>query len=129
MHRQWQRFQGKPNKFRRDTPHVTLSTKGVILMNMIAYELAGRPSHVALLYDKQYAVIGLEAAGPSEAGIFPVNLRAKGRTAYICASPFCRHHQIKVDRTMAFNKVEVEKGVLILDLTSLTAVGKGGIKV
>lgn len=129
MHRQWLRFQGKPNKFRRDTPHVTLSTKGVILMNMIAYEAFGRPEQVALLYDKQNAAIGLESEPAPEDVTFPVNLRAKGRTAYICANPFCRHHQIRVDRTMAFNKVSVEKGVLILDLTSLTAVGKGGIKV
>lgn len=129
MHRQWQRFQGRPNKFRRDTPHITLSTKGVILMNMIAYELAGRPGQVALLYDEQNAAIGLESAHASATDTFPVNSRSKGRTAYICASPFCRHHEITVDRTMAFNKVSVEKGVLILDLTSLTAVGKGGIKV
>jgi hypothetical protein len=126
MFRRWERFQGKPNKFRRDTPHVTLSPKGVILMNLIAYELAGNPKTVALLYDKQNGMIGLQPAHGDEPNTFPV--KGKGNTAnrVVHASPFCRHHQIKVDRTMAFNGIENEGGILILDLNTLTAVGMGG---
>lgn len=128
MFRRWERFQGKPNEFRRRGPHVTISSRGVILMNMAAYELAGCPGQVALLYDKQNGVIGLESARTSDANTFPVRTKSvKNRIVH--ASPFCRHHDIRVEQTMAFNRIRQEKGILMLDLNTLTAVGMGGRRI
>lgn len=127
MFRRWERFHGKPNEFKRTVPHVTISRKGVILMNTAAYEMAGRPQRVSLLYDKQHGVIGLERSSLTDANSFPVRVKSK-KNRVIHASPFCRHHDINVERTMAFNTIEIEKGILMLDLNTLTAVGMGGRK-
>lgn len=119
--RRWEKFQGKPNDPRRRTPHVTINQKGTILMNRIAFEMAGAPSQVSLLFDKQHGVIGLQSARTSEPNTFPVRERSGHNNRIINANPFCRHYEINVGRTMAFNKLDVEDGILLLDLNTLTS--------
>lgn len=119
--RRWEKFQGKPNDPRRRAPHVTINQKGTILLNRVAFEMAGAPMQVSLLYDKQQGVIGLQSARTSEPNTFPVRARGTHSNHIINANPFCRHYEINVRRTMAFNKLEFEDGVLILDLNTLTS--------
>ncbi len=43
----------------------------------------------------------------------------------VSASSFCRHHGIKLDRTVKFNTPHVDKDrVLVLDLRATTRIGR-----
>jgi len=125
MRRNWDEFQGSENKFRREDPHVTLSPKGVILMNRIAHQMFGEPSSVRLRYDRSNDSIALKPSDGTAHNDFSVKGKS-GINRVIHASPFCRHHRIMVDRTMVFNVVNVEDDMLVLECGSMTAVGMGG---
>ena len=125
MFRRWKEYQGVPNKFRKDNPHVTLSAKGVILMNMIAFDKMGGPASVTLLYDPASSVIGLKPTEPTAANAFPVKGKDNFRTRVIHAKPFVRHFNIETDRTIAFLTPEIDRdGVMLLDLSATTTVGR-----
>lgn len=119
MYRRWNEFQGVPNKFRTDTPHVTLNQKGVILLNNIAHQAFGAPDLVTLLFDRANGVIGLKPAEPGTPNAFPV--KGKGGWSLVIHSlPFLRHNEIETDKTLTFNGVEADEGVLLLDLATVT---------
>ena len=122
MYRRWNEFQGVPNKYRNDTPHVTMNQKGVILLNNIAHESMGSPEAVVLLYDKTNGIIGLKPVDPGAPNAFPVKGKAKFQNRVIHCKPFFRHHEIETDRTLLFNKVETEEDVLLLDLATVTSI-------
>ena len=125
MMRRWKIYQGVPNKFRKDSPHITLSAKGVILMNNIAFEKMGAPEAVELRYDPANSVIGLKPSEADAANAFPVKGKDNFRTRIIHAKPFIRHFGIETDRTLAFLGTEIDnEGVLLLDLSSTTIVGR-----
>jgi len=124
MYRRWNEFQGAPNKYRKDPPHVTLNEKGVILLNKIAFESFGSPNAVTLLYDRTNGVIGLKPAEPDAPNAFPVKGKQDFQNLVIHGKPFFRHHEIETDRTITFNGVEAEEGILLLDLATVTSVTK-----
>ena len=122
MYRRWTEFNGVPNKFRKDTPHVTLNAKGVILMNRIAHEMFGGPDAVKLFYDKPQGVVGLLPANVDEPNAFPV--KGKSINKIVHAKPFLRHFKIETECTLVFNRVECDDDMLILDLGMTTATGR-----
>ena len=127
MTRRWKIFQGVPNKYRNDNPHVTLNKKGVILMNIIAFERMGSPDAVELRYDPANSLIGLAPTEPDAENAFPVKPKDNFRTRIVHASPFIRHHEIGPDRTVAFLGPEIDRDrTLVLDLTATTAIGRTG---
>jgi len=121
MYRRWSEFQGVPNKFRRDTPHVTISPKGVILLNKIAYGSFGEPAAVHLLYDRSNGTIGLRPCDPALPNAFPVKGKNKECNFLIYGKPFLIHYGVTIDRLVQFNGIETDReGILILDLGSTT---------
>ena len=127
MTRRWKIFQGVPNKYRNDNPHVTLNKKGVILMNIIAYERMGSPEAVELRYDPANSLIGLKPTEPDADNAFPVKPKDNFRTRIVHASPFSRHHEIGPDRTVAFLGPEFDSDrTLVLDRTATTVIGRTG---
>ena len=119
----WEEFQTGPTPPNEDRLHVTLNPKHVILMNGNMYEKLGSPEAVVLLFDKLNSVIGVNPAPKSRTNAFPVTSKTKGRQKMIRATPFCRHHNIKVDKTTAFINADVdEEGVLRLDLKATTPI-------
>ena len=77
----------------RRNPKVTIADYGVIL-NKIAYEVMGKPSHATLGIDKEQGVVGIRKVNanqklrkwPKKARIFELNPR-KGRVRFNC-TPF-----------------------------------------
>ena len=122
MYRRWTEFTGAPNKFRKDTPHVTLSPKGVFLMNRIAHEMFGAPEAVKFFYDKPLGVVGLLPTEVDEPNAFPV--KGKDQNKLVHAKPFLRNFNIETDRTVVFNRVDHDDGMLILDMGMTTAIGR-----
>ena len=124
MIKRWKIYQGVPNKYRKDNPHVTMNKKGVILMNIIAFEKLGSPDVVELRYDPANNLIGLKPTEPDANNAFPVKPKDNFRTRIVHASPFVRHHNIGTDRTVAFLSPEIDRdGTLVLDLSATTVVG------
>ncbi len=124
MYRRWNEFQGAPNKYRNDSPHVTLNEKGVILLNKIAHQAFGSPTAVTLLYDKVNGVVGLKPSEPDAPNAFPVKGKQDFMNLVIHGKPFFRHHEIETDRTVTFNNVATEEDILLLDLATVTSIRK-----
>ncbi len=125
MIRQWEEFEAGPHVRSGERLHVSLSKKGVILLNEKTFEAIGSPAAAALLFDKRNSSIGVRATHIDRKSAFTVKSKPKARHRVIHASTFCRHYGIKVDRTIAFPTAEVDDdGTLILDLHSATMIGR-----
>lgn len=121
---QWEEFPVGPNGL-GEQMHVTLNTKGEIMIGAKAFEKLGRPEAASLLFDKVNSMIGLLPINPSVNNAYPFIKKTKGRHRVLRANRFCRHHGITVERTVAFNKPEVDKeGILVLDLKGTTGLGR-----
>lgn len=117
----WERFRGGATKPRRDRVHVTLSDKGVLLMNRKVFDMLGSPKAAVLLFNRSDCRIGISPAHPQLADAFPV----KEKTNYwiINAAPFCRHFGISMDKTEAFVEPDLGKdGILRLNLSNTVSV-------
>lgn len=125
MLRRWDEFFGGPNVPSDGRMHVTLNAKGIILLNPKAFEKLGRPTSAILLYDKRNETIGLRPTSEETRHAFPVTPKSKLRHWLIHANPFCRHHKIKVERTIAFPDADIDTdGTLLLDLHTAIEIGR-----
>ncbi|MFN0278568.1 MAG: hypothetical protein ACKVRN_08200 [Pyrinomonadaceae bacterium] len=124
MLRQWEEFPVGPDSA-ENSLHVTLSKKGEITIGAKAFARLGKPDLAVLLFDKADSVIGLMPSNKFAKNAYPLHAKLKGGHRIVRAHKFCRHYNIKVDRTTAFNGAHLdEEGVLILDLKATTAIGK-----
>lgn len=122
---QWEEFPVGPDTA-ADEMHVTLSKKGEILVGAVAFEKLGKPDTAVLLFDKVNSRIGLLPSNRHASNAYPLKTKANVRYRMVRAARFCRHHGIKVDRTVAFCNAEIDgDGILVLDLRSTRGVGKG----
>lgn len=105
---------------------VTMSSKGVILLNAKAHAALNTPSAVTLHYDENERVIGLKPADPRNRHAFPLQQKEKGRYRVIYAAPFCRHFGITMPRTLLFNDIDLDnEGTMTLALRTATAITRG----
>lgn len=103
-----------------------MSPRGVIYLNLKAWDALGRPRAVEMMFDKGRAVIGLRPADPLLPAAFPVKDKKGTSSKVISASAFCTHFLIRMMRTALFRHVEVdEEGVMSLHLDAIAAVGRG----
>ncbi|MFN0279417.1 MAG: hypothetical protein ACKVRN_12605 [Pyrinomonadaceae bacterium] len=122
---QWEEFPIGPKDVSSEL-HVTMSRKGEILIGAHAFERFGKPEAALLLFDKMNSRIGLMPSHRRVANAYPMTVKSERyRHRVIRAYRFCRHHGIKVDRTIAFSEVSInEEGILILNLKTTAAIGK-----
>ena len=121
----WDEFEAGPTEPPSERVHVTLSPKNVILLNGNIYEQMGKPEAVVLMFDKVHSLIGLRPARADRPGAFPVKHKPPGSHRLVRATPFCKHHGIKVDRPTAFIEPELDgDGILRLDLRKTVGVGR-----
>ena len=126
MIKHWTEFEGSPNRVDKDQPRVTLNSRGVILLNRQAFEAMDTPPAVTLLFDENNNIIGLKPADIRRQNAFPIKQKDKWHNRTVHASPFCKHFNIRVERTVLFNEVDVDnEGVLKLELQKTTAIGRG----
>ena len=121
-----QEFQGSPNRVERDVPRVTLNDRGVMRLNKLAWEALGSPSAVKLFFDENELVIALKPDDLRRRNAFPLTPKDRGRNRIIHTRPFCKHHKIRIERTVLFHDVEIDnEGTMLLWLDKTTAVGRG----
>jgi len=125
MSERWMEFQGGPCRARQGEPRVTLSNRGVMLLNKTAYEVLGMPAAVKLLYDEDRRVIGLAPQDIRRPNAFPVRQKDKYYNRVINTNSFCRHFGIDVRRTVLFNEIDIDRdGMMKLELNRTITVGK-----
>ncbi len=124
--RNWQMFQGAPNRLGWGGPRVTLNSRGVLLINAKGYEALGSPEAVEIGFDHANATIGLRPSDPRRTNAFPVR-GYKGSAKYpyhiVHAAPFCNLHDLRPERTMRFAHVRIEDGIMLLDITTAVPIG------
>ena len=120
----WTEFEGSPNKMHAKVPRVMLSHRGVLRLNKLAYEALNSPAAVKLLFDEHEMVIGLKAEDVRRANAFPVKLKDQFHNRIIHARPFCKHFKIRVERTVLFNEIDIDRdGVMTLPLKQTINIG------
>lgn len=123
--RYWDEFFGGPNLPSDKRMHITMSKLGNILLNARTYENLGQPEAAILLYDKRNSVIGVRPASVDVGHAFHFKRRPKLKHRVIQAIPFCRHHNIKVNRTIAFPEATIDPdGTLLLDMHTAIEIGR-----
>ena len=120
-----QEFKGSPNRIRLEEPRVTLDRRGVLYLNKLAFEALGSPAAVKLFYEENELVIALKPSDVRHKNAFAVKLHSPGSTRRINIQPFCKHHKIRVERTVLFNDIEIDnEGTMLLWLKNTTNVGR-----
>ena len=125
IRRDWVEFVGKPNRVRRDEPRVTLNRKCIFLLNKAAFEALDEPEAVKLFYDQRNRSLGIAKTDVKYENAFPVKAKDKYSNRVICASPACVNFGIRVEKTIAFNRIEFDHdGIMSLDLDRATVIGR-----
>ena len=120
----WEEFPVGPHG-ESEKLHVTIDKKGTILIGAKAYEKLGKPEAAVLLFDKLKSVIGLLPTNPRAGNAYKFVKKVNGRHTVVRAIRFCRHHGIRIGRTMAFNDPVIDsEGILMLDLKTTTGLGR-----
>ena len=98
-------------------PYVTMLRTGVISMNVIAYELLGRPLFLEFFYDKGEKIVGLKPHHQETEFSYPVRelKSAAGGSFSASAKAFMLYYEIPMDssiRRTAF----LSDGLVCVDL-------------
>ena len=126
MIKHWTVFEGAQGGRREEKARVTLSPNRTFGLNEHAYRAIGSPAAVEMMYDAGRHMIGLRPCDPQKKNAFLVKSRLKGKHFQISSGAFLNHFDIKAERTMRFERVDVEPdGTLALDLSLTTVVTRG----
>lgn len=110
-------FEPGPNERTRNRIHVTLSERGRIYINPVAYQALGEPMGLVLMFDEQKQLIGLMPATMTRREVYRVRKLHASNGRYVTALNFCRHFGINLSETLAFQNPSLNHdGVLILSL-------------
>ncbi|MCA1588936.1 MAG: hypothetical protein LC730_06100 [Acidobacteria bacterium] len=98
-------------------PRVSLSPKGIISINRIAFEMLGEPEAVILMFDRINSLIGLRPGPTKFEHAFPlVSPNKSGLGKIVRGKKFCNYYQIFLDHTIVFNRLTKEGDILVLSL-------------
>ena len=125
LHGNWIKFRGLSPQRDPERHHITINHKGQIHIGRQAHTDLGRPRAVTLYYEPDLHKIAIQCADTRVPGRVPVIPKTNG-AYYVPASQFIRQNRIHIAGTEAFIKPELNhNGILILDLTETTRVGRG----
>jgi len=114
MNREWSVYTDSPTSRGGRSMRVSLSAKGLIAINNLAFQSLAEPEAVELMFDKANKVIGIRKCDPKLKNAFAVKKQARSNSYYVRAMAFCRFYNIVVKQTVAFTDLELEGDVLTL---------------
>ncbi|HLA94769.1 MAG TPA: hypothetical protein VK612_03535 [Pyrinomonadaceae bacterium] len=122
-------FKGGPSRLvgkqKKWEPRVTINSRGVMGLNIMAIDNLADAEAVTLFFDVHRQIIGLKPSGPGRSNAFLLKRKKEQLYWTVNARSFCLHFDIKVGRTISFNNIESdETGMIKLDLTNTTFVGR-----
>jgi hypothetical protein len=113
----WEKFKGGPTRAENTDFAITINKKHVITLNKYARKMLNDPEGVFLLFEKKESLIGLVPTSLKDKDAFPLKPKGGGMNYVIHAAPFCRHHNIVIEKTEKFDHVDFDReGILRLDL-------------
>ncbi len=125
LHKNWLKFNGIKKERGFNRHHITINHNGQIHIGRQAHIDLGRPRAVTLYYEPNQKKIAIEPADPRDPGSVPLIAKTFG-AHYVPGAQFIRQNRIHIAGTEAFIKPELNhNGILILDLTETTRVGRG----
>ena len=108
---------------------VSLNTRGVFTLNQIAFDEIGNPVAVEMLYDREARLIGLKPSTLEVEYAVKVRQQGKNKSYLIGAKSFCQYYKLDVTDTIRFTDIDLEDGMLVLDLAKTELVEiRGGKK-
>ena len=120
-------FEGTPNGSRGKVMRVTLGPSRSFLLSRSVWERMGEPQAVELAFDAVDRNIAMRPCPPDKKNAFRVTPRSSGSHRMIYAGAFLTHFNIHPAHTVLFDEVEFAPDkTMILNLTKVTRVGKGG---
>ena len=125
MARNWMGFDEFSDRRGADSTYVTMNHKGEIVINRYTFKTINEPDAVVMLFDPETDTIGLRPASPQMPNAFLVRLRTECGHRVICARPFAKKHDIRLDHTLRFREPVFEDGILILDLRNMINAARG----
>lgn len=125
MSMQWTTFTGKEfGRRSKDEVRVTLGPKCNIHLNGKAFDALGSPAAVELSFEGNRRLIGLKRIDPTKPNAFRVKPHT-GKYKMIHAAAFCQHFRIRPRNTILFQNVDIDHGLMTLDLTNTLTVTRG----
>jgi hypothetical protein len=94
---------------------VTIQSKGPLSLNRAAFEALGRPEKVALLYDPEERIVGLEKVAADSLDAYPVRAQA-GNNWLVAGQAFTKFYGIDTSIARRFKAEVIEGGILAFDL-------------
>ncbi len=89
----------------------------MLTFNKFTAKALGNPEAVLLLFEKKESLIGIKPSTMTEKDAFPLKPKSGAMNFIVHAAPFCRHHNIVIERTERFDHPEIDdEGILRLDL-------------
>ena len=114
---QWDIFRGGQTVPSNERLSVSINAKNVLTLNRYTREILGRPEAVLIMFNKRDMMIGLSSTHAGDPDSFEVKPKGGGANYVIHIAPFCRHHNIFIERTERFAQPGLTKeGYLTLDL-------------
>jgi len=105
--------------------HVTMNTKGDIVMSGVTYNMLGAPKAFLLLYDKVNNRIGLKPAALTTRNAYPA-LKNNQTGKMVRGYRMMREQHIILPHTVQFDDAAIdEDGILILDLRTAVVSRRG----
>ena len=106
-------------------PMVSIQKQGSFSLNRAAYKLMGEPETVELLFDAGEKLIGFREAAANSPRAYPVRPQGKNAATFMIAGQaFTKYYDIDTSTARRYS-VEMQDGILILDLKGESTVVTG----
>lgn len=119
MEKQWEEFTQK-HVGNPDFIRVSLNPRGIFGLNQKAVDMLGSPEAVVLMFDKANQLIGLKASSPDVNHAYELKRQGTSQSYFLRAKSFCNFYGIEIGDTVVFNDVQMEDGVIVLQLGNVT---------
>lgn len=99
------------------TLFVTIQRRGNFSLNRAAFKALGEPKAVKMLFNRSKRQIGFRPTTPDDFRSVPVRRQGHSNSYMIAGLTFCKEYDIDTATARRY-KVEVQQGILIIDLNA-----------
>ncbi len=96
-----------------DKPAVTVQMRGNLSLNKAAYDALGRPEHVALLYDREERIIGLEPVTATDPDAYTCRKQQNSASYLVAGTAFMTFYDIAIGDTRRYSATVIDNQLLI----------------
>jgi hypothetical protein len=124
MMKQWELFEKIPVGRTARIMRVSVNERGIFSLNQKAFDELDQAEYVELYFDKINKLIGVKPVKADSKFAYAVKQNGKAKSYLVRALAFLSYYNIKITGTMLFPEPILEDGMLVLDMTTATPVGR-----